>query len=194
MGSLNALEMSAQSKFWKRWLDRPLPSADTIGARVDSALGNVFAKMDANQLRDAIHKVYGQLKRNKALPDNGGFSVAILDGHESHTSYLQHCSGCLERTIHFKKRDKVQYYHRQVSLMLVTGAPANREPLRILLDHEPQLAGEDEVATAKRLLERVLPRYPRTFDLVLMDGALRPRGLLQLFAGPQQTRAGSPQG
>ena len=137
MRSLNALEMSAKSKFWKRWLGRPLPSASTMG--------NVYAKMDASQLRDAIHKIYGKLKRNKALPDNGGFAVAILDGHESHTRYLQHCSGCLERTVHFKKRDRVQYYHRQnalstlapVSLMLVTGAPANREPLRILLDHEP---------------------------------------------------------
>ena len=161
MGSLNALEMSGQSKFWKHWLGAPLPSADTMG--------NVYAKMDASTLRDAIHKVYGQLKRNKALPDNGGFAVAILDGHESHTSYLQHCSGCLERTIHFDTGDRIQYYHRQVTLMLVTGAPANREPLRILLDHEPQLAGEDEVATAKRLLERVLSRYPRAFDLVLVD-------------------------
>ena len=78
MGSLNALEMSAQSKFWKQmrfqllrqWLGRPMPSADTIGARVESALGNVFAKMDASQLRDAIHQVYGKLKRNKALADD----------------------------------------------------------------------------------------------------------------------------
>ena len=95
MGSLNALEMSAKSKFWKQWLDRPLPSASTMG--------NVFAAMDASQLRDALHKVYGKLKRNKALPDHGGIAVAILDGHESHTSYLQHCSGCLERTVKFKR-------------------------------------------------------------------------------------------
>ena len=91
------------------------------------------------------------------------------DGHESHTSYLQHCSGCLARTIHFPTGDRLQYYHRQVTLLLVPGAPANREPLRIPLDHEPQLAGEDEVATAKRLLARVIDRYPRAFDLVLAD-------------------------
>ena len=120
MGSLNALEMSCQSRFWKHWLGGPLPSADTMG--------NVHSKMDASTLRDAMHQVYEQLKRNKALPDNRGISLAIVDGHESHTSYLQHCSGCLSRTIHLPTGDRVQYYHRQVTLLLVTGAPANREP------------------------------------------------------------------
>jgi Transposase DDE domain len=162
MRSLNALEMSGQSHFWKHWLNAPMPSADTMG--------EVHSKMDANTLRDAIHQAYGQLKRNKALPDDRGISFAIVDGHESHTSYLQHCSGCLARTVHFDSGDRTQYYHRQVTLMLVTGAPASREPLRILLDHEPQLPGEDEIATAERLLKRVIDRYPRAFDLVLMDG------------------------
>ena len=68
MGSLNALEMSGQSRFWKHWLGGPLPSADTMG--------NVHSKMDAGTLRDAMHQVYAQLKRNKALPDNRGISLA----------------------------------------------------------------------------------------------------------------------
>jgi hypothetical protein len=42
--------------------------------------------------------------------------------------------------------------------------------VRLLLDHEPQRPGEDEVATALRLLARVLAAYPRAFDLVLADG------------------------
>jgi hypothetical protein len=161
MGSLNALEMSGQSSFWKCWLGGPLPSADTMGM--------VYSKMDAATLRDAQHQVYAQLKRNKALPDNRGISLAIVDGHESHASYRQHCPGCLERTVHLDSGDRTQYYHRQVTLILVTGAPANRQPLRILLDLEPQRPGEDEVATAKRLLERVIYSYPRAFDLVLAD-------------------------
>ncbi len=90
MGSLNALEMSAASRFWKHWLGHPMPSAETMGV--------VHSKMDAGTLREAIHQVYGCLKRNKALPDNGGISLAIVDGHESHASYLRHCPGCLERT------------------------------------------------------------------------------------------------
>lgn len=161
MGSLNALEMSGKSRFWKHWLRVPLPSAKTMGT--------VHAKMDASALREAIHQVYGHLKRNKALPDNRGISLAIVDGHENHASYRRHCSGCLQRTIHSAQGDRIQYYHRQVTVLLVTGAPAGREPLRIPLDHEPQLAGEDEVATAMRLLVRVLARYPRAFDVVLAD-------------------------
>jgi hypothetical protein len=161
MGSLNALEMSAASRFWKRWLGQPMPSAETMGA--------VHSKMDAGTLREAIHQAYGCLKRNKALPDNLGISVAIVDGHESHASYRRHCSGCLERTIHSEHGDRTQYYHRQVTLLLVTGATPGRQPLRIPLDHEPQLPGEDEVATAMRLLKRVLALYPRAFDLVLAD-------------------------
>jgi len=161
MGSLNALEMSGASRFWKLWLGHPMPSAETMG--------DVHSKMDADTLREAIHQVYGCLKRNKALPDDRGISVAIVDGHESHASYLRHCTGCLERTIHAESGDRIQYYHRQVTLLLVTGAPPGRQPLRLLLDHEPQRPGEDEVATARRLLARVLTFYPRAFDLVLAD-------------------------
>ena len=47
------------------------------------------------------------------------------------------------------------------------GLAAN--PFRLLLDHEPQRAGEGEVATALRLLQRVIGSYPRAFDLLLAD-------------------------
>ncbi|MBI3696438.1 MAG: transposase, partial [Acidobacteria bacterium] len=53
--------------------------------------------------------------------------------------------------------------------MLLPGAPPGRDPVRLLLDHEPQRDGEDEVATALRLLDRVIAAYPRAFDLVLAD-------------------------
>jgi Transposase DDE domain len=52
---------------------------------------------------------------------------------------------------------------------LLPGALPGREAVRLLLDHEPQQPGEDEVQTALRLLARVLPAYPRAFDLVLAD-------------------------
>ena len=142
MGSLNALELTARSSFFRHWLERPLCSADTVG--------RVNALMDAQGLRCGIHHIYDRLKRNKALPDHGGIGVAALDGHESHASYLQHCAGCLERTIHGKdgKADRTQFYHRQVTLMLLPAARPGCEPIRMLLDHEPQRAGDDEVATA----------------------------------------------
>lgn len=161
LGSLNALELTARSSLFHHWLGQSLCSADTIG--------RVNALMDAEGLRRGIHHIYDRLKRNKALPDHHGIGVAVLDGHESHTSYLQHCAGCLERTIHTGNTERTQFYHRQVTLMLLPGARPGCEPIRLLLDHEPQRAGEDEVATALRLLVRVIGSYPRAFDLVLAD-------------------------
>jgi hypothetical protein len=40
----------------------------------------------------------------------------------------------------------------------------------LLLDLEMQLPGEDEVATATRLMQRMFLYYPRAFDVVLADG------------------------
>jgi len=161
LGSLNALELSGGARFWKKWLGESACSADTMG--------RVHGLLDAGQLRGGIHHIYERLKRNKALPDNQGIAAAVVDGHESHASYLRHCSGCLERTLHLETGDRVQFYHRQVTLMLLPGALPGREPIRLLLDHEPQRVGEDEVATALRLLDRVIQAYPRAFDLVLAD-------------------------
>src|SRR6266852_2539532 len=72
-------------------------------------------------------------------------------------------------TLHSEHGDRLQHYHRQVTLMLLPAAPPGRPALRLLLDQEPQRPGEDEVQTALRLLRRVLVRYPRAFDLVLAD-------------------------
>ena len=102
MRSLNAWELSAPSRFWRNWLQVPMPSADTMG--------RVHALADPDKFRDAIHTVYSCLKRNKALPNDRGFTAAIVDGHESHASYLRHCTGCLERTVHTEQGDRVQYY------------------------------------------------------------------------------------
>jgi len=162
LGSLNALEAVAAAHFWKSWLKRPMASADTMG--------DVHGLLNSDGLRAGIHYVYERLKRNKALPDIQGLGVAVLDGHESHASYRRHCAGCLQRTIHSEKKgDRIQFYHRNVTLMLVPGARPGLKAIRLLLDLEPQRPGEDEVATALRLLERVLAAYPRAFDLVLAD-------------------------
>jgi hypothetical protein len=161
LGSINAWEQVGRARFWQRWLEEPTFSADT--------LGRVHAVLDANGLRQGIPYVYERLKRNKALPDIYGLGVVVLDGHESHARYLRHCSGCLQRTIHTAGGDRIQFYHRQVTLMLLTGALPGREVVRLLLDHEPQRSGEEEVETALRLLARVISAYPRAFDLVLAD-------------------------
>ena len=67
--------------------------------------------------------------------------------------------------------------------------------MRLLLDHEPQRPGEQEVETALRLLARVIPAYPRAFDVVLAGRALYAEApLFQLFARSRQTRSGGTQG
>jgi len=155
LGSLNALVESAGSRFWKNWLGTKMPSGDSVG--------RVCAKFNRDDLRESLRHIYTRLKRNKALGRIGGLTVAVLDGHETNASFLRHCSGCLERTVHTGAGDRIQYYHRHVTLMLLAGR------LRLLLDMEPQRPGEDEVATGIRLLTRVLAHYPRAFQVLLAD-------------------------
>ena len=155
LGSLNAFENTASSRFWRQWLANAVPSADTIG--------RVFGTADTTALRKSLCRIYSRLKRNKAMAKLWGLTVAILDGHETHVSYRRHCLGCLQRTIHTQAGDRIQYYHRNVTLMLVT------DKLCLLLDVEAQRPGEDEVAAAVRLLERALAAYPRAFQVILAD-------------------------
>ena len=153
------METLAAAPFFKKWLGRTVPSADTIG--------RVYDALEAEALQGAIHHVYERLKRNKALGGSGGLGVAVIDGHESHASYRRCCGGCLKRTLQRRDSEQVQYYHRQVTLLLLAEPPAGGPPLRLLLDVEPQQPGEQEMAAARRLLERVLAAYPRAFDVVL---------------------------
>ena len=81
LGSLNALEQTRRSRSWPTWVGGKLPSADTMG--------RVFTSLSPEDLRAANRDVYTRLKRNKALqPFWHGLTVLVLDGHESHSSYL----------------------------------------------------------------------------------------------------------
>ena len=88
LGSLNALRQSAGSRFWRHWLRRKMPS--------DDSMGRVYGQLETGGLRKGLHHIYTCLKRNKALAGIGGLNVAVLDGHETHASYLRHCAGCLD--------------------------------------------------------------------------------------------------
>jgi DDE family transposase len=156
LGSLNAIEGAKGVPFWKRWLGAPLPSADS--------LGRIASRMDPTPIRQINEHLYARLKRNKALPPPWhGLTALILDGHETHASYLCRCNGCLQRGVQTANGKRIQYYHRNVTAMLAT------DGLPFLIDSEPLLPGEDEVACALRLLARVLRHYPRAFDVVLGD-------------------------
>lgn len=156
LGSLNALEQTRPSRFWLRWLGRDMPSADSIG--------RVCSLMDVGDVRDVFYDVYTRLKRMKALmPPGHGLMLAVVDGHETTASRKRCCPGCCQRTLHTKQGDVLEYYHRYVALRLV-----GRE-LSLMLDAEPVQPGEDELAAARRLVERALEMYPRAFDVVAGD-------------------------
>jgi hypothetical protein len=156
LGSLNAVEQTRSSLFWRRFLHDALPSADT--------LSRVAAQMDPDPVREALLDLYTELKRNKALPPPWhGLMALVLDGHEAHCTERRHCPDCLERRITTAHGEHIQYYHRHVTALLLG------RDFPILLDAEPQRPGEDEIATALRLLERLLKNFPRAFDVVLGD-------------------------
>jgi hypothetical protein len=156
IGSLHALSQTRPSRFWQSWLGAALPSADT--------LGRVPETVEADPLRQILDGLYTRLKRNKALaPTAGGLTALVVDGHESHASYRRCCRGCCQRIVRTAQGEQVQFYHRWVTGLLLGGEQ------RLWLDCEPQRPGEDEVAAALRLLERVLDRLPRAFDVVIGD-------------------------
>jgi hypothetical protein len=156
LGSLHALGQSKASPWWRGWLGQSLPSADS--------LGRIVALLDPDQLREVLHEQYVRLRRSKAVaPTAGGLTALILDGHELHSSYRRCCGGCLKRRIKTRIGYRTQYYHRIVVAMLAT------DPFVVWLDLEPLREGDDEIGAAVRLLQRVLQRYPRAFDLVAGD-------------------------
>jgi hypothetical protein len=158
MGSLNALEQTGQNSFWRKWLSATLPSADVMGA--------VFSSIDCSTLRKILRHLYSRLKRNKVLlpPFNDNLFALVIDGHESSASYLRCCEKCLQRELKTSKSSSIQYYHRHVMAILLC------KDFPLLLDLELQRPGEDEVAAATRLLERIFLNYPRAFDVVVADG------------------------
>ncbi len=158
LGSLNALEQLKHTSAWlKGNLKNDLPSADT--------LGRIFSRIDTDTLRQVNHHLYDCLKRKKSLElPAHGLTAVVVDGHELHATYFRCCDGCLKRTINKgTDSERIQYYHRNVTAQLIF------RNCRFNLDAEPQLPGEDEVACAIRLLDRIIVRYPRAFDVVIAD-------------------------
>ena len=145
-----------------------LPSADR--------LGEVAALLNLDELRAALLKHHRRRKRKKTLPSlPGGLRVLILDGHEMWASYRQTCAGALCRQVECKDEVRTQYYLRYVAAYLM-GAKG-----RVLLDLEMQRPGEGEIATAERLLLRVLENCPRAFNVVAGDALYLDPHLCQLI-------------
>jgi hypothetical protein len=74
-GALNALESDLRIPSRLRGLVGPrVPSGDTIG--------RVYAGMESRGLREMLREIACQLKRNKALANDGDWYFAAVDGHE----------------------------------------------------------------------------------------------------------------
>jgi len=160
LGSLNELGLCSSLPVWAKIFNlKKLPSADTMG--------EVATKISIEQLRGVIHSTYTKLKRNKALNSNfhDNLCFLVIDGHECCSSYPRNCNDCLVREIETNNGRKTQYFHHYTMSMLVNG-----EGINIPLDIEMQKAGEDEVACALRLIQRMCKMYPRDFDVILADG------------------------
>lgn len=165
LGSLNALEQLKGSKKLRKFLGDCLPSADT--------LGRVFALMDTDTIREVQHDIYDCLKRNKAFkPPGHGLIALAIDGHETSATYKMECSGCLQREVGDEEPKQIQNYHRNVSCELIF------DNCCFQVDAETQLAGEDEVSAAERLLARTVSVYPRAFDVVVADALYARAGFI----------------
>ena len=157
LGSLNRLEQSRRNAYWRKWLGGRLPGADTMG--------RVVARLDCSGLRAGLRQIYHRQKRNKGIHGwEGGLIALVIDGHECATSDLREWPGCLQRQITTPQRTYSQSYQRMVVASLVFQGRC------LLLDAELQRPGEDEVAAATRLFERVVETYPRAFQVVVADG------------------------
>lgn len=159
-GSLHALAGTRTHAIWGSALTQRLPSDDT--------LGEVFTQLRLDGLRTLHHRLYEMVCRSKSYSRSRPLAVAVIDGHEVNASYRRGCPGSLQRKITVTTRagvaKRIQYYHRYVYLLLLgTDGP-------LPLDLERQLPGEDELATARRLVTRVCTRYPRAFTVLLADG------------------------
>ncbi len=88
------------------------------------------------------------------------------------------CPACCERQVKVGKKEEkktvTEYYHRGVVAHLIGF------DLPIILDMEMIRPGEGEIIAAKRLLERLLERYARFFDVVLGDALYWESPLLAL--------------
>lgn len=173
LGSLNALEAHYRQRQsrrrWQAHLGQSPPSADTLGYSL--------MRFDCETLRQMIHRLYRRSQRNHLTSQIrvGGWLIVALDGHELFSSYSRCCAKCSRRRVHTAQGERIQYYHRVVVAQLLGGTFA------IVLDIEPIRAGEDEVGAATRLMERLLARYPKAFDVVTVDGLYGRAGFVNLL-------------
>lgn len=155
MGSLNVLEELGESVFWNKYLTNGIPSVDEIAWASE--------RISIKDIREVLYKIYKKARRNKIFNVVGDYHILIEDGHELFSSYARCCPDCLQRELEVNKTKRTQYYHRVVTAQIIG------KDTHFIIDIELQKKGEDEVACATRLIERLLNRFPRLFNVVTLD-------------------------
>ena len=160
------LQLQAETRLpqWQRWVGYR-------GEISDDTFDYVSERLDPAQLRRAGRWIHRQLKRGKAFEASKlyGLLVVSLDANEQFCSDHRCCEDCLCREITRKNAQgqavkTLPYYHKQVYAQL------SGPQLSVILDFEPMRAGEEECATALRLLRRMRREYgPRFWDVIVVD-------------------------
>lgn len=87
------------------------------------------------------------------------------------------CGQCLTRTITLKGKEVTEYYHRVVVCHLIG------YEIALPIDAELVRHGEDEIACAQRLFERVVAAFPRLFDASCSDALYNRASFINLSMG-----------
>ena len=149
LGSLNSLTQAPASGKY--------PSVSTI-ARVSDT-------MNLDDIRNVGKAIYIKARKSKMLKPYCGMWIGVVDGHEVTVSEFCKCSDCRKRKLKTKDGTiKYQYYHSFTAFILAG------PDFSFTLDIELILAGEGEITSARRLLERVCKTYPKAFEVVIGDG------------------------
>jgi DDE family transposase len=163
VGSLLDLSKKTRGKGWQRLVHYKPVS--------DDALAYVLERSVLEDWRCALVAVNRRLKLNKQFESAkiGGLLVVCLDANEQFNSRSRCCAQCCQRQIKVRDRagqesEQTEYYHRQVYAQIIG------PDFSAMLDLEPIRPGEDEAASALRLLGRMRRLYGvRFFDAITVD-------------------------
>ena len=158
------LAQQTQRRRWRRLCHLKGPVGDDL-------FGYVTERLEREDLRQGLAGCLKTLKQNKALESCkiNGLLLVSLDANEHFASRSRCCPDCCQRQVEEtgpdgQKRKVTEYYHRYVF------AQINGPKINALLDVEPIRPGEEECASALRLLGRLRRIYgPRFFDVVTAD-------------------------
>jgi hypothetical protein len=161
---LDLAQQTKDRRRWRRLCGLKAPVQHEIFAYLTE-------RMDPEDWRKNQVRVAKELKNNKRLESAKikGLLFVSIDANEHFASFSRTCPGCCQRQIEVtgpdgKKLKVTQFYHRYV-FAHISGPKVN-----LVLDIEPIGPGEEECASALRLLGRLRRLYgPRFFDGISAD-------------------------